>query len=135
LMNRGELLIVVSKLDRWKDTTGWCDTYTHLTPKYNEIPVPESAPKEPEKTPQNEVTNTQKPGTFAFLYENETEKVYAYIVKSGGIPDGVRAQFIRVFWTNKAIASRLKIHDIAGTEFAEDRWFLGWELVYVTVQK
>jgi hypothetical protein len=39
----------------------------------------------------------QKPGTFALLYENESEKVYAYIVKSGGIPDGVRLQYLRIF--------------------------------------
>ncbi len=39
----------------------------------------------------------QKPGTFSLLYESESEKVYAYIVKSGGIPDGVRLQYIRIF--------------------------------------
>jgi len=46
---------------------------------------------------QNSPSNTQKPGTFSLLFEDETQKMYAYIVKNGGIPDGVRLQYLRVF--------------------------------------
>jgi hypothetical protein len=33
------------------------------------------------------------------------------------------------------MASRLVIHTIAGTEFAEDRWLLSGEMIFVTLKK
>jgi S-layer homology domain len=134
MIERWELLIITAKLDQWKDETGGCDTYPQIVPPSIE-PILESAPPEPKKSTQITPSNTQKPGTFALLYENETERVYTYIVKSGGIPDGVRAQYLRIFWGTKNTAQRVSIHDIAGVEFSEDRWLLGWELVYVTFKK
>ena len=41
--------------------------------------------------------SVQQPGTFAYLYSDETYDVYSYIVKLGGVPDGVRRAYINTF--------------------------------------
>jgi len=92
--------VIITKLDRWKNATGGCTTHT-LLPPIPENPVPERVEDvpvtlNPTPTPDTHTT-LQQPGTFVFLYENETEKVYSYVVKNGGIPDGVRAQYVKKF--------------------------------------
>ncbi len=117
---RQELFVVTSKIDLWRDYTGGCtprpvvkplppilQTVPVVIPPLSSAPASSStATTNTKKTPTNTNSDTpritptqeiQKPGTFVLLYENETEKVYTYIIKSGGIPDGVRAQYIRVF--------------------------------------
>ncbi len=112
---RQELFVITPKIDLWRDYTGGCTpqpVIKPLPPILQVVPIvvpplssapqssssanntPAPTPNTPSVTPIQEM---QKPGTFVLLYENETEKVYAYIIKSGGIPDGVRAQYIRVF--------------------------------------
>ncbi len=135
---RQELFVLAGKLDVWKDVTWGC------TPLKQKKPIPAilmpkiildtTTPSLP-SAPVIAAPSEQVPWTFAFLYENSTEKTYSYIVKSGGLPDGVRAQYIRIFWGTRKTAQKLTIHDIAGTEYPENRWLLGWELVYITFQK
>jgi hypothetical protein len=132
---RQEIFLITARLRHWKDITGGCDTHPQIAPQSTEAIVHESILSKTPEFSQESITNTQKPGTFGLLYEDETEKVYAYIVKSGGTPDGVRAQYIRVFSRSKLMASRITIHDIAGIEYPEDRWLLSGELVYVTFKK
>ncbi len=40
---------------------------------------------------------SQTPGTFEPYYEDDYERVFTYIVKSGGTPDGVRLKYISTF--------------------------------------
>jgi len=102
---RQELFVITTKLDLWRDYTGGCTPKTvikPLPPILQTVPVivpPLSSAPPPygDKNTKNiSDTSSQKPGTFVLLYENDAEKVYTYIVKTGGIPDGVRAQYIRL---------------------------------------
>jgi|GEM_PF-6128178 len=86
-------------------------------------------------SPETTVIAEQQPGTFALLYENETEKMYSYRVKIGGIPDGVGLRYIQVFSFPKSRSNRIFIQDISGAEFLEDRWLLSGEIIYVSVTK
>lgn len=92
---RQELFVIATRLNAWSNTTGGCSTHTMTNNPTSPTVIPVLLPSMP--TSNDTLSGSQSPGTFAFLYENETEKIYAYIVKSGGIPDGVRSQYIRTF--------------------------------------
>lgn len=117
---RQELFVITTKLDLWRDSTGGCTPLSTgkafpailqaspivaIPPLSSAPPTPSSSNNanintislQSDKTESSPQVSVQKPGTFALLYENETEKMYAYIVKSGGIPDGVRLQYLRAF--------------------------------------
>jgi hypothetical protein len=118
-MLRQDLFVITAKFDLWRDATGGCTpkvVIKPLPPILQVVPdtiVPSlaSAPPSPSSVKGTNnapapivytsktvpIQEAQKPGTFVLLYENEIEKVYAYIVKSGGMPDGVRFQYIRTF--------------------------------------
>lgn len=152
---RQELFVITSKLDIWRDVTGGCtpkSIIAPLPPILQNSPATIMPPTSTQPSPTGFTTantsvlttdtgnttpahETQKPGTFVFLYENETEKVYAYIVKSGGIPDGVRLQYIRTFGGGKGLVNRLSIRNIAGEEFDEKRWLLSGEMIFVYLEK
>lgn len=106
---RQEIFVIASRLADWADMTGGCGN-----PKYT-IPMTQSDNSELVKSAlENNLevpatkssnisirldvdTSEQLPGTFAILNETDTETIFSYIVRSGGTPDGVRAQYLKTF--------------------------------------
>jgi len=135
---RQELFVIATRLDAWRNTTGGCSTHTiTTTPKNsstNSIP-PTTSSITPVSPVSDTVSGEQQPGTFAFLYETETEKVYSYVVKNWWIPDGVRLHYVKVFGGGKNMWRKITVGDADGNEFLEKQVFTPGEMVYVSVKK
>lgn len=138
---RQEIFVLASRAADWAEKTGGCAPrpnscpYTGPVAAAQPAAVATSVTSETVAIPAETVAPVQQPGTFAYLYETDTEKVYSYIIKSGGIPGGVRKQYMTTFGATSALASKLTIRDVAGTDYAEDIFIIAGQTVFVGVPK
>lgn len=141
---RQEIFVIASRLADWADETGGCGNPQYVIKTVlNDTVIPSNVPKEiPVVNTQTQASNyvpinldvdtsLQLPGTFALLAETENEKIMTYIVRSGWSPEGVRLQYVNIFWLSKSKAKKITIRDINGLEYSEKTWFLANQVVYV----
>jgi hypothetical protein len=94
---RQELMVLASRAADWADYSGGCDPKPAVCFS-DGFPTDPLVTSTTESIPDISVdTFMQLPGTFVYLYDTDYHKVYSYIVKSGGVPDGVRQVYIRTF--------------------------------------
>ena len=93
-----ELYVMASKVADWAEKTGGCTSRPQACLNYYALSHPAASIIEIPKTqPSTPDTSAQQPGTFAYLYSDDTYDIFSYIVKSGGIADGVRQAYINTF--------------------------------------
>jgi hypothetical protein len=133
---RQELMVLASRAADWAEYSGGCDPKPAVCPRLDDYSIAPPVTSATESIPDISVdTFIQLPGTFVYLYDTDYHKVYSYIVRSGGIPDGVRQVYLRTFGGWKVTANRLSIRNLQGTYYDENRWLLPHEVVYVYLRK
>ena len=78
---RQDLFVIIAKLNNWENNSGGCSPQINIDPINAEKTSPVITP-EPVTSPEVQ-TYSQKPGTFEFYYEDDSEKVFTYILKNG----------------------------------------------------
>jgi hypothetical protein len=93
---RQDLFAIITKINIWKEETGGCGKSLvdeRITTSVTAISMEDTTIVDTSVTQ----TTTQSLGTFVFLRENETEKIYTYVVRNRGTSNNVRLRDLLLY--------------------------------------